>query len=121
MYQEVGTARNTYKYYTYYKKDYYNNSEYIALYPYLKKKDNRGKGNNTNNTNGNGNRGGRGSKGNRGGKGGRGGNNNNNNAPKDKPKPADTKAATAFSFMAYTEQLTSIATYLITNSQSLQN
>ena len=115
----IGNSRiftTIYKYYTYYKKDYYNNSEYIALYLYLKRRDN----NSNNGSNSSSRSRGRG-RSSRGGRGGRGGNNNNNNAPKDEPKPADAEAAAAFSFIVYAEQPTSTATYLIANSQSLQN
>ena len=96
----VGNSRiftTIYKHCTHCKKDYYNNSEYIALHPHLKRRDNGG----NNSSNGSGRSRSRGRSG-RGSRGGRRGNNNNNNAPKNESKP-DTKAAAAFSFIAYTE------------------
>lgn len=86
------TFTTTCKHCSHCRKDYHDDSECIALHPYLKKKgENGGRSG--------GNAGGRG-RGGRGGKGGRGGNNknNNNNPPKDEPKPADAEAAAAFSF-----------------------
>ena len=104
------TFTTTCKHCSHCRKDYHNDSECIALHPYLKKKGENG-GRSGGNTGG------------RGGKGGRGGNNNNNNnnPPKDEPKPADAEAAAAFSFMPYAEQPASAATCLITNSQSLES
>ena len=76
----------TYKYYTYYKKDQYYNSKYITLYPYLKKENNRG-GNSNNRR-----RGYRYSRYNS--RSSRRGNNNNNNNTLNKFKPSTNTQVT---------------------------
>ena len=103
------TYTQTVKYCSHCKKDWHTDSECTTLHPHLK---NRGE----NCGRGGGGRGGRGSRGGRGG-------NNNNPSNDDKNKPlTDVQAAAAvtesvaFSFMAYAEQPSSAATFLIANS-----
>ena len=96
----VGNSRTfiiTCKYYSHCRKNYHDNSEYIALYLYLKKKENNNDKSDSNIDN-------RG-RDNRDNKDNRGENNknNNNNLPKNELKPIDIKAIIAFSFITYIE------------------